>query len=82
MMLENTNIMSNNKENEKEATFMVIAAQLKKEQDAYLNDMKKYIKSLKQLPQNEAAKKSKEALIRTGVIDKNGKLKENIVSWE
>ncbi|MCI9044448.1 MAG: hypothetical protein HFJ96_03415 [Peptococcaceae bacterium] len=48
----------------------------------FINGMKSYIKELKALPPEKAKQEAEKALFRTGVTDENGKVKENIVSWE
>lgn len=58
------------------------AIALQKDDAKFLEEMDRYIEQLKSRPPQVAKKEAREALYRTGVIDQNGKLKENIVSWE
>lgn len=46
-----------------------------------IQGMDEYIQYLKSLPPEEGYKVALEALIRTGVLNPDGKLKKNIVSW-
>lgn len=48
--------------------------------EEYIEGMRAYIRRLKALPAEEAKMEAEAALLRTGVIDNNGNLKENIVS--
>ena len=50
------------------------------EVDSFAEFVKHYIAELNALPPEEARRISKENLIRTGVLDENGNVKENIVT--
>lgn len=45
-----------------------------------LKSFDRYIKRYKQMEENERKKAAKESLIRSGVLNKNGNLKEHIVT--
>lgn len=49
--------------------------------EEYIRGMDEYIKYLESLPPEQARKEAREDLIRSGVLDKDGNPKENIVSW-
>ncbi len=51
-----------------------------KEADLFSRVVKDYISELNSLPKEEARRISVENLIRTGVLDENGKPKETIVT--
>ena len=44
-------------------------------------EMNEYIRALRNMPKEQAAIDAKAALIRTGVLTKNGNVKKKIVSW-
>ncbi|WP_281513157.1 hypothetical protein [Bacteroides acidifaciens] len=46
-----------------------------------ISGMDEYIEYLKSLPPDQTREEAREILIRTGVLDKDGNPKENIVSW-
>ena len=49
----------------------------------YVKDLKVFIENVRKSLENDpnAKQKAKEVLIETGVADKNGHIKEKIVSW-
>lgn len=68
-----------------EVSALSTAIKLRENEARYLKDMEIYIKRLEdeQVKSKENAyQEAKKALIRTGVMDKNGKMKKKIVSWE
>lgn len=46
-----------------------------------IRGMDEYIQYFKSLPPEQAREEARQTLIRTGVLDKDGNPKENIVSW-
>ena len=48
----------------------------------YDREIRAYLNGLKKSTGPEAIKEAREGLIRTGVADKYGHVKEKIVSWE
>lgn len=68
-----------------EVSALSTAIKLRENEARYLRDMEIYIKRLEdeQVKSKEIAyQEAKKALIRTGVMDKDGKMKKKIVSWE
>ncbi len=68
-----------------EVDIMSTATKIRKDEYEYAAQMKEYVDSLKkQMVQNpiQAKKEAKSALVRTGVLNSNGKTKKKIVSWE
>ena len=68
-----------------EVSALSTAIKLRENEARYLRDMEIYIKRLEdeQVKSKESAyQEAKKDLIRTGVMDKNGKMKKKIVSWE
>lgn len=68
-----------------EVSALSTAIKLRENEARYLRDMEIYIKRLEdeQVKSKESAyQEAKKALIRTGVMDKDGKMKKKIVSWE
>ena len=61
---------------------MSTAVLLQEKQRKYLEEMDSFIAQLQQDASQEAKKEAVLALKRTGVINKNGKQKKKIVSWE
>lgn len=61
---------------------MQIAARLQENDQRFLEEMRKYLDELKSRPPETAKIEAQEALHRTGVTTKDGKLKKSIVSWE
>lgn len=59
-----------------------VARKLEADEMGFISGMSKYIENLRAQSPEEAEKTAKEALIRTGVITKDGKIKKSIVSWE
>lgn len=57
-------------------------AKLQIDDQAFIKGMAEYLQKLKALPQEMARQEAREALIRTGVLTKDGKSKKSIVSWE
>ena len=54
----------------------------RKEDIEFVKQFRDYFRMLQEMPQEAARKEAQDALIRTGVIDRDGKPKKNIVSWE
>ena len=57
----------------------------KQYEERYLKDMKDYVNALKKRMKdsdNKTYEEAKDALIRTGVMTKNGRPKKKIVNWE
>lgn len=50
------------------------------DQTKYIQEMEKYISSLKKMKKKDRKRESINALKRTGVLDKNGKEKKRIVT--
>ena len=69
-------------ETRKETSAMSTAVLLQEKQRKYLEEMDSFIAQLQQDASQEAKKEAVLALKRTGVINKNGKQKKKIVSWE
>lgn len=69
-------------EKRKETSAMSTAVLLQEKQRKYLEEMDSFIAQLQQDASQEAKKEAVLALKRTGVINKNGKQKKKIVSWE
>ena len=61
---------------------MAIVSKLHYEERNRLKEMGAYIEKIRALSEEEAKKSAMDALKRTGVVGKNGKIKEKIVSWE
>lgn len=70
------------KEEKKEGKIMTTLAALNHGSTEYLRTMEKHIAEMRGRPKEEAEKEAREALIRTGVITKDGQAKKQIVSWE
>lgn len=69
----------------KEVDVMSTAVKLRQLDNIFIEEMDNYIKMLeKQMTDSKeiAIQEAKEALIRTGVSNKNGSIKKKIVSWE
>lgn len=66
----------------KEGSAMEAAIRFQNDDQKMIQEMAAYIKKLKAQPRETAKKEAKEALIRTGITTKDGKLKDSIVSWE
>lgn len=69
----------------KEVSVMNTAVRLQAADLRFLADMDAYLQKLKQQQSDspkQACKEAKDALYRTGVTTKKGKLKKKIVSWE
>ena len=65
-----------------EVNAMTTAVKLQQSDKEYIEGMKRYLEELKQQPPEQAKDEAKKALIRTGVLTRNGKPKKTIVSWE
>ena len=77
--------MKKGKSIREEVSALSTAIKLRENEKRYLRDMERYIKRLEdeQVKSKESAyREAQEALIRTGVMDKDGKMKKKIVSWE
>ena len=64
---------------------MSTSTMLRKEEYLFAKEMESYIKTLRnqqKVSQDDAYADAKEALKRTGVINRNGNTKKKIVSWE
>ena len=68
--------------NTKEATFLKIAVSLQERQAEYTRGMDAYIERLKNQEPDTARENAMRALVRTGVVTRNGNPKKKIVSWE
>lgn len=60
---------------------MTTAVRLDRNDTEMINGMKQHIEELKRLSPEQARAEAFETLFRAGVIDADGKTKENIVSW-
>lgn len=70
---------------EKGVDAMSTATILRKEEYLFAKEMESYIETLKnqqKMSQDDAYEDAKNALKRTGVINRNGNTKKKIVSWE
>lgn len=64
---------------------MSTAVKLRASESKYLDELEAYIVKLKGMKHNsadDAYREAKEALLRTGVVTKSGRIKKKIVSWE
>lgn len=68
--------MENEKTNEKEAEIMPIMELIEYERTEYIKEMEGYLYKLKQMPKQEAVKKSRENLIRSNIIQEDGEFTE------
>ncbi len=62
-----------------------MSATEKQNEEKYLKDMRNYVSALKRkksASDNKVCEEAKDALIRTGVLNKNGRPKKKIVNWE
>ena len=67
---------------QREDDAMSIAVKLQEQDNKFIEEMQKYLKELQSKSPEEAKQEAQEALLRTGVTTKSGKLKKSIVSWE
>ncbi len=58
------------------------AASLQLDDQNFIQSMTEYIKTLRAQTPEIAREEARNALYRTGVTTKDGKLKDSIVSWE
>lgn len=79
---DNHDLQSFQKTDEGGISMPETAMRLQADERDFIHGMTAYIKKLKALAPEEAQKDAKEALIRTGVLTKDGKIKKSIVSWE
>lgn len=70
------------KHTKEEECFMSTMIALQADDEKMLEKMSQYIRTLQEQPPKTARKEAKKALIRTGVINKSGRPKDSIVSWE
>ena len=69
----------------KEVDVMNTAVEIRSTEVEFIKEMDHYIEKLRQQQTDSvdtAYKEAMDALLRTGVVNKNGKPKEKIVSWE
>lgn len=59
-----------------------IVARVRERDQLLIDQLSEFIDDLKGKAEEDAKREALEALIRTGVTTKDGKLKESIVSWE
>lgn len=57
-------------------------SKVRKSDNTLLKEMNAYLHKLQSQPNDKACAEAKEALLRTGVTTKSGKIKEKIVSWK
>lgn len=70
---------------EVEVDIMSTAMKIRRDEFEYATQMRGYVDNLrKQVAQNpaQAKKDARSALVRTGVLSSNGRIKKKIVSWE
>lgn len=66
----------------KEVSALETAALLQKDDLEYINGISDYIEELKSMPIEKARKLAQTALYESGVTERNGQPKKQIVTWE